>query len=372
MDFSKIEAGRLELEQSPFSLDELLANLADLIGFNAEEKGLEIIYSVAPDVPHHLIGDPLRLGQVLLNLANNAVKFTEQGEILISVSAEPLDEGQCQLTFAVQDSGIGMTQEQIQGLFQAFSQADSSITRRYGGTGLGLAICRQLVAMMEGDISVESTPKQGSTFRFSACLGIASPSTMASTLETIDFRGKRTLVVDDNDIAREILSAMLGSVGFIVETVASGAEALGRIRIRHEAGQAFDLVLMDWRMPDMNGIETAAKIKADSRLAKTPAILMVSAFGREDLAHHSQQGGLDGFLLKPIMKHALINTVSLLFGQATAKPVALQRHTPENMSFRGLRVLLVEDNAFNRDVAIEMLQALHLDVDYALDTNDDR
>jgi signal transduction histidine kinase/DNA-binding response OmpR family regulator len=366
LDFSKIEAGRLELEHSPFSIDELLGNLADMVGFNAEEKGLEIIFSVAPEVPRRLLGDPLRLGQVLLNLTNNAVKFTEQGEILISVSVESLDDEQCRLLFAVRDSGIGMTQEQIQGLFMAFSQADSSITRRYGGTGLGLAICRQLVGMMNGEISVESAPRRGSTFRFSVCLSVEPLFAATSELPPISFQGKRILVVDDSFIAREMLTVMLDAVGFTVETVASGAEALERIYIRHEASQPFDLVLMDWRMPDMDGIETTARIKSDARLAKIPAVLMITAFGREDMARKAKEAGLDGFLLKPVIKEALANTIGKILGLVPSEPSALERQKPENFSFTGRRVLLVEDNAFNRDVALEMLQALHLEVDYAL------
>lgn len=366
LDFSKIEAGRLELEHSPFSIDELLGNLADLVGFNAEEKGLEIIFSVAPDVPRRLLGDPLRLGQVLLNLTNNAVKFTEQGEVLISVSVESLDDEQCRLLFAIRDTGIGMTQEQTQGLFQAFSQADSSITRRYGGTGLGLAICRQLVGMMNGEITVESKPMRGSTFRFSVCLSVEPLFAVASELPPINFQGKQVLIVDDSFIAREILSVMLESAGFGVETVASGAEALERIHIRHEANQPFDLVLMDWRMPDMDGIETAARIKSDTRLAKIPAVLMITAFGREDIAQKAKDAGLDGFILKPVIKEALTNTIAKLLGLVPSESLTLDRQNPEKLLFAGRRVLLVEDNAFNRDVAIEMLQTLHLEVDYAL------
>lgn len=366
LDFSKIEAGRLDLEYSPFYLDEFLSNLADLVGVNAGEKGLEIIFSVAPDVPRHLLGDPLRLGQVLLNLTNNAVKFTEQGEILISVSVESLDDVQCRLLFTVRDSGIGMTSEQIQGLFKAFSQADSSITRRYGGTGLGLAICRQLVGMMGGEISVESVPMQGSTFRFSVCLKVAPSLAATSVSPPVYFKGKRILVVDDSVITREILSVMLDSLGFVVETVASGIDALDQVRIRYEAGQPFDLVLMDWRMPDMNGIDAASKIKSDIRLTKTPAILMITAFGRDDLARNASQVGLDGFLLKPITEAVLINTIGALFGMTTSEPASVEQQMSESLSFQGRRVLLVEDNAFNRDVAIEMLQALHLEVDYAI------
>ncbi|MCX7092944.1 MAG: response regulator [Methylobacter sp.] len=367
LDFSKIEASRLDLEFSLFSLDDLLNNLADLVGFNAEEKGLEIIFSVAPDVPRRLLGDPLRLGQILLNLTNNAVKFTEHGEIIISISVEFIDDMQCRLLFAISDSGLGMTQEQIQGLFKPFVQADSSITRRYGGTGLGLAICHQLVGMMNGEISVESTPMQGSTFRFSVCLKV-EPASLEEmpALYPVDFQGKRILVVDDSAIVREMLCFMLGSLGFVVESAVSGSEALARVYLQHQAEQPFDLVLMDWRMPDMNGIETAAKIKSDSRLTKIPAVLLITTFCGEDLAHQAQQVGLDGFLLKPITEATLINSIETLFGRTASEPVSLKPKMPEPLSFRGRRVLLVEDNAFNRDVAIEMLQALHMNVDYAL------
>ena len=366
LDFSKIEAGHLDLEYAPFYLDDLLGGLADLVGFNAEEKGLEIIFSVASDVPRYLLGDSLRLGQVLLNLTNNAVKFTDRGEILISVSVESRDDAHCRLAFAVHDSGIGMTPEQIQGLFKAFSQADSSITRRYGGTGLGLAICRQLVGMMEGDINVESMPKQGSTFRFTVSLGVAPSFVAVSESAAIDFRGKTTLVVDDNAIALEILAAMLISLGFVVETASSGADALTRL----ESGQAFDLVLTDWRMPTMDGIELTSKIKSDTHLAKIPAVLMITAFGREDLARQAHQVGVDGFLLKPIMETVLVNTIGQLLDLSALEPRSQKRQSTEKISFQGRRVLLVEDNAFNRDVAIEMLQALDLKVDYAVNGQD--
>ncbi|TRW94896.1 response regulator [Candidatus Methylobacter oryzae] len=365
LDFSKIEASRLDLEYSPFSLDDLLNNLADLVAFNAEEKGLEIIFSVAPDVPRHLLGDPLRLGQILLNLTNNAVKFTEHGEILISVAVEFIDDVQCRLLFAVQDSGLGMTSEQIQGLFKPFVQADSSITRRYGGTGLGLAICQQLVNLMGGDISVESAPMQGSTFRFSVCLKVA-PTFEETIIPPAEFQGKHVLVVDDSMIAREMLSFMLSSLGFVVESADSGAEALQRVHSRYEAGNAFDLVLMDWRMPDMNGIEAASRIKSDSRLATPPAILLITTFCGEDLAHQAQQARLEGFLQKPVTEVSLVNALNAIFGLATSEPAPDKRQALEELSFTGRRVLLVEDNAFNRDVAIEMLHALDLDVDYAL------
>ncbi|MGZ5058389.1 MAG: response regulator [Methylobacter sp.] len=365
LDFSKIEASQLDLEYSPFSLDDLLNNLADIVGFNAEEKGLEIIFSVAPNVPGRLLGDPLRLGQILLNLTNNAIKFTEKGEILISISAELINDQQCRLLFAIRDSGLGITHEQIQGLFKPFVQADSSITRQYGGTGLGLAICHQLVGLMNGEISVESVPMQGSTFRFSVCLEIAPPSEIAPR-PPVAFQGKRILVVDDSVIAREMLSFMLSSLGFIVESADSGIHALECVRIQHEAEHPFDLILIDWRMPDMNGIEAASKIKSYRALTTPPAILLITTFCGEDLAYQAQQAGLDGFLLKPITETALINSISALFGLARSEPATHKRQAVEDISFTGCRVLLIEDNAFNRDVAIEMLQAMNLKVDYAL------
>jgi two-component system, sensor histidine kinase and response regulator len=365
LDFSKIEASQLDLEYSPFSLDDLLNNLADLVGFNAEEKGLEIIFSVAPNVPHHLLGDPLRLGQILLNLTNNAIKFTEQGEILISISAERIDDRQCRLFFAIRDSGLGMTPEQVHGLFKPFVQADSSITRRYGGTGLGLAICHQLVSLMNGEISVESAPTQGSTFRFSVCLEV-EPLPDVSPPAPVSFHGKRILVVDDSAIGREMLCFMLSSLGFTVESADSGIQALECVRIKQEAGQPFDLILIDWRMPDMNGIEAASRIKSGSGQTTSPAILLITTFCGEDLAYQAQQAGLDGFLLKPITEAALINSISTLFGLARSETANPKQQASENLSFTGCRVLLVEDNAFNRDVAIEMLQAMGLKVDYAL------
>ncbi|MGZ4955236.1 MAG: response regulator [Methylobacter sp.] len=365
LDFSKIEASQLDLEYSPFSLDHLLNNLADLVGFNAEEKGLEIIFYAAPNIPSRLLGDPLRLGQILLNLTNNAIKFTEKGEIVISISAELIDDLQCRLHFAIRDSGLGITPEQIQGLFKPFVQADSSITRQYGGTGLGLAICHQLVGLMNGEISVESIPMQGSTFRFSVCLKV-EPTSEVAALPPADFQGKRILVVDDSVIAREMLSFMLSSLGFIVESTDSGIHALECVRVKQEAEQPFDLILIDWRMPDMNGIEAASRIKSHSGLPTPPAILLITTFCGEDLAYQAQQAGLDGFLLKPITEAALINSISTLFGLSRSEPATHKRQIGEDLSFMGCRVLLIEDNAFNRDVAIEMLQAMDLEVDYAL------
>ncbi|MGZ5051065.1 MAG: ATP-binding protein, partial [Methylobacter sp.] len=337
LDFSKIEASQLDLEYSPFSLDDILNNLADLVGFNAEEKGLEIIFSIAPNVPRHLLGDPLRLGQVLLNLTNNAIKFTEQGEILISIAAEPIDDRQCRLLFAIRDSGLGMTPEQIQGLFKPFVQADSSITRRYGGTGLGLAICHQLVNLMNGEISVESAPMQGSTFRFSVCLEVEAQAEV-SLPASAGFEGKHILVVDDSAIGREMLCFMLSSLGFVVDSADSGIQAVECVQTKQETGQPFDLVLIDWRMPNMNGIEAASRIKSSSGLLKPPAILLITTFCGEDLAYQAQQAGLDGFLLKPITEAALINSIGTLFGLAKSESAHPKQQALKDLSFTGYRV----------------------------------
>jgi len=371
LDFSKIEAGKLELEHETFSLEKILENLSDIVGLKAEEKGIEIVFSVAPDTPHHLIGDSLRLGQTLINLVNNAVKFTEKGEIVVSVAPEEVNDDSALLRFSVRDSGIGMTPEQISRLFQSFSQADSSTTRKYGGTGLGLAICKQLAEIMGGRVWVESEPGKGSTFAFTARLGIAgqeSPSPIRAKLT--ELLGKRVLIVDDGDSAREVLASMLLANGFAVETAASGEEALSLIAEASRNGRAFDLVLMDWRMPGMDGIETSRCIKADKTISQIPSILMVTGYGREEVMHLADDAGLDGFLIKPVNESTLIDSIADLFGTQLGHHTHSTEHhrepgvTPAHLV--GRRVLLVEDNAINRELATELLADLGIAVEIAV------
>ncbi|MCY2992917.1 MAG: response regulator [Planctomycetota bacterium] len=369
LDFSKIEVGKMELEHAAFSLDEVLDSLSDMVGQKAEQKGLEMVFSVAPETPRALLGDALRLGQILINLVTNAVKFTEHGEILIAVAPEELTGATARLRFSVRDTGIGMTPQQISGLFQSFSQADTSISRKYGCTGLGLAISKQLTELMGGRIRVESELGRGSTFSFTASFGIGQsvlPSSARVSLR--ELLGKRVLIVDDSDSAREVLTTMLTNKGFAVEAVQCGEESLSALTAASHGGTPFDLVLMDWRMPGMDGIEASRRIKADSTLSRTPAILMVTAFGREEVMKRAAENGLDGFLIKPVNESILIDTITEIFIRPSRGVISQASgpgllDTPVHLV--GRRILLVEDNEINRELATELLTDFGLCVETA-------
>lgn len=362
LDFSKIEAGKLDIEQEAFSLDDVLSQLTDIIGLKAEQKGIEIVFSVALGTPRRLIGDSLRLGQILINLVNNALKFTETGEIIVTVTTESLSTETTQLRFAIRDTGIGMNQNQVSNLFQSFTQADTSTTRKYGGTGLGLAICKQLVEMMGGRIWVESEPGKGSTFIFTMTLGITQDAlTLDPRTQPAELIGKRVLIVDDSDIAREVLVTILNSCGFSAEPASSGEQALIMLGAASRQDSPFDLVLMDWRMPGMDGVETSRRIKANTALSRIPAILMVTAFGREELMNLAEDIGLDGFLIKPISESTLIDTVTEIFARSLdpqKRPEHSHKADDAKFGLAGRRVLLVEDNEVNRELATELL-AIH-------------
>ncbi|CAA7622186.1 putative Histidine kinase [Magnetospirillum sp. LM-5] len=361
LDVSKIEAGKLELEHAPFSLDETLRNLGDIVAAKLEQRDIEVIFAVAPTTPHYLIGDQLRLGQVLTNLLTNAVKFTEAGEIVVSVAPEQMDDRHATVRFDVKDTGIGMTTDQMADLFQPFSQADSSITRKYGGTGLGLAISRQLVELMGGRIGVESTPGHGSTFSFTVPLGIADDAPLIHPLRD-GMAGKRVLVVDDSESAREALAAMLESNGMAVTTATSGNEAL---TVLAQGAEPFDLVLMDWRMPGMDGIEASRLIKEAQNLSHVPAVLMVTAFGRELVLGETERRCLDGFLVKPVSEQMLMDTIAEILngdGEPRKEPGASRPGLPQCEG----KVLLVEDNALNRILAVELLNDMGFTVEVAV------
>jgi diguanylate cyclase (GGDEF)-like protein len=368
LDFSKIEARKLDLENVPFQLDEIFGNLAGLIAHKTEEKGVEVIFSIAPEVPRQLVGDPLRLGQVLLNLTSNAAKFTERGEIVVSVELVERHGDGATLRFAVSDTGIGMTELQLAGLFQSFSQVDSSITRKYGGTGLGLAISRQLVQLMGGEIAVESTAGIGSRFSFTVELGIA-PRLAQEGQAPLGHH--RVLVVDDSAASREVLCSMLKSFGVdAIRSAESGPVAMELLLEASAAGTPFDVVLMDWRMPVWDGIETARRIRSDDRITATPAILMVSAYAREDVMHEVDDTGLDGFLIKPVIPSLLYDSLlDILSPSESSERVARIRPAEQRdlSSLAGARVLLVEDNAINCDVALGFLADAPITVDVALD-----
>ncbi len=357
LDFSKIEAGKLEMENIPFQLEEVLENLSSLIGMKAQEKDVELLFSTDPEVPTALVGDPLRLGQILINLANNATKFTEEGEIVVSTRVLTRKDDNVELEFSVKDSGIGMSPEQQAKLFQSFSQADTSTTRKYGGTGLGLTICKRLTEMMRGEISVSSETGAGSTFTFTAWFGVQSDVHQSIPRPSADIEGMRVLVVDDNASAREILSNMLRSFGFTVKTTTSGEKSIDMLR--NAKADPYRLVLLDWKMPGMNGVQTARTILSDRTIPTAPKIIIVTAFGREEVMHEVENAQLDGFLIKPVSPSLMFDTIMEAFG----KEVSGRRVTANNDDklqesinhLRGARVLLVEDNEINREVAVELL-----------------
>ncbi len=330
LDFSKVEAGKLDLDNTGFERDALLDNIRALLGEKARAKGLELAFEVAPDVPAHLIGDPLRLGQVLINYAGNAVKFTPRGRITISVSATERTENAVLLHFRVRDTGIGISPEQMGRLFQSFSQADPSTTRQFGGTGLGLAISRQLAELMGGEVGVESTPGEGSAFWFTAQLGIgAGPAAeakpvlatsgdagvgpgVADGLEAI--RGARILLVEDNDINQEVAREMLREAGLVVDIAANGEAALAMVQ-----QSPYDLVFMDMQMPVMDGVTATVEIRRLPLLRNLPIVAMTANAMEEDL-RRCIDAGMDDFVVKPIDPSSLW-AVLLRWIRPAAQPV---------------------------------------------------
>ncbi|WP_247894212.1 response regulator [Azospirillum sp. B510] len=402
LDFSKVEAGKLELERADFRLDDLLQTLAVIVGSAAQEKDIDVLFSVAPDVPLELVGDPLRLQQILINLAGNAIKFTETGEVVVSVRLRTLADDGAVLDFSVRDTGIGIAPEQRERLFEAFSQGDSSTTRRFGGTGLGLAICARLVRLMNGAMDVESEPGKGSVFRFRAEFG-RRPG--ASGPEGADVplqparpvpRDLTVLVVDDNPTAREVLGEIVTAFGWAVTACGDGRSAIDEVERAAAAGRAYDVVLMDWKMPGMDGIETARRIHADAG-AGMPMIIVVSGYGRERMDARTEETAISGFLVKPVTASTLLDAVTVAYarsgggqsepavgGPRLPSPVPEPVPTPAparapapvstsggglggpawdaSRALRGRRLLLADDNAISRQVAREILERAGADV----------
>ena len=359
LDFSKIEAGKLRLEQTAFALDQVLDSVITYVAQKAQEKGLELILQVAPDVPQDLLGDPLRLGQILTNLLGNAVKFTSGGEVQLQVRCDSRDGQHASLRFDVVDTGIGMSEDQIGRLFEAFSQADDSMTRRFGGTGLGLSISRHLVELMGGKLDVSSTPGVGSRFGFSTPFGLAQgrpPKALPGMLD-----GLRVLVVDDHPVAREVLLGLLHTFPFRSEAVSSAAEALVAVH-RADGGDRFGLVLMDLRMPDQNGIEATRRIKQDRSLASPPAVILLTAYGEASTAGDAIEAGADGFLHKPATASTLLDAIISTFGlDAAPQPVA----SPAGQDLAGLHILVAEDNDINQQIARGLLERIGATVSVA-------
>jgi signal transduction histidine kinase/CheY-like chemotaxis protein len=370
LDFSKIEAGKLDMESVDFQLEDTLDNISTLVGIKTQEKGLELLFKTDSSAPTALIGDPLRLGQILINLSNNAVKFTDTGEIVVSTELIKKDGAQVKLKFSVQDTGIGMTAEQAAKLFQPFAQADSSTTRKYGGTGLGLTISKRLTEMMGGEIWVESERGQGSTFSFTANFGLGKETAKKRLRPSKDLRGMKVLVVDDNATSRDIFQEMLESFSFEVSLAASGEEGITELEAASK-DKPFELVIMDWKMPGMDGIEASRRIKEHGGFSKIPAIVMVTAYGREEVMQQAEAVGLEGFLLKPVSPSMLFDATMQAFGEAVPETSRVaQKHEQEAEALkhiRGAHVLLVEDNEINQQVAKEILEGAGLNV--ALATN---
>lgn len=359
LDFSKIEAGRLDIEEIPFELDEVLENMSNSIAIKADEKGIELYFDIDKDVPKTLIGDPLRLGQVLLNLGNNAVKFSkENGEIILTVKLANADIKHCCIEFSVADNGIGMTPEQKSKLFQSFSQADSSITRKYGGTGLGLAISKDLVELMGGKIWVESEVDMGSQFCFTTNLGYKQKS--QGHLEHDIKPDLNILVVDDSETAREVFHKQLSSFGIQHQMVRSGKEALSLLELQQHT-QPFDLILMDRKMPEMDGLETVARIRSSSSMTYQPKIIVMTAFNNKNIEEETNQLNIESALTKPVTASTLLETISRSVGINKVSKTTLKNATEKsffNQALSGLHLLLVEDNELNQELACELLHAV--------------
>jgi two-component system sensor histidine kinase/response regulator len=368
LDFSKIEAGKLTVEHIQFDLDEVLDNAVHQVAERCSRKGLELVIDVERTVPRRLLGDPMRLRQVLINYLNNAVKFTDSGSIVVTASVVEENADSLLVRFAVADTGIGMSQEQQNRLFRSFEQADSSTTRRYGGTGLGLAISGGIAERLGGEVGVESVVGRGSTFWFTSRMARPEPRSDAPAVFATDLRGLRMLVVDDHEHARIVLASLLQSFGVHVDSEDSGAGALDRIREADASGTPYDFVFLDWQMPELTGLEVGERLRGLT-LARPPVPIMVTAFGRDDVIDQARSAGIEGILTKPVNASMVLDCIVGNVGLATTS--AARRRTPAGVPFAvserlvGIRVLLVEDNELNQEVAKALLEHAGLVVEVA-------
>ena len=360
LDFSKIEAGYLELENISFNFNDVLDKLTNLVGLKAQEIGLEFIFDISPAVPLILTGDPTRLTQILVNLGSNAVKFTKAGEIQLRVSILDEQENQVRLLFEMIDSGIGIEADKQKSLFQAFTQADSSVSRQYGGTGLGLTISHRLVKLMDGEIGLDSELGRGSNFHFSINFGRGEGQALPQHLLPEGVENMRVLIVDDNETARLTLNEVLLSFGFRVTLCSSGKGAINEIKSADAQGLRFSLVLMDWKMPEMDGVTASREILSDEKLTKPPVVIMVTAYSASDLSQATADIKLSGALIKPVNPSTLLDSILRAFGKKGFLPsidIPLLSSEAKNAlnQLRGSHVLLVEDNEINQELATELL-----------------
>ena len=368
LDFSKIEAGKLTIESTEFELEKVLSNVANLITEKTTAKGLELIFNIDKNVPQVLIGDPLRLGQILINYSNNAIKFTEQGEINIIIKLKEQTDKDVLIYCAVSDTGIGLEYEQIGRLFQKFSQADASTTREFGGTGLGLVISKELAELMGGKVGVMSKYGEGSTFWFTAHLGKGGNQPRKLALSD-GWQGMRVLVVDDNENARLVLTELLNNMGFIPDHVDSGKEAIGAVNRADAQGMPYEIVFLDWQMPEMNGVETAKQLLELKLSCSIPHTIIVTTYGCEDIINSAEEVGIIEVLIKPVSASALFDSIVRLFGGFVDRSFiqidALSDIVHRLATIKGAHILLVEDNELNQQVAIELLRDVGFVVDLA-------
>ncbi len=357
LDVSKIDAGRMSLEQVEFSLEQLIDNINDVVSVRAQEKNLDLRLEIAEEVPRLLIGDPLRLGQVLINLLGNAIKFTSQGHVRLQVKLSRLDRTQATLAFAVEDTGIGIEPDRREALFEAFTQADSSTTRNFGGTGLGLTISRQLVRLMGGDIRIDSAPGRGSTFAFETQLEVPADHLRKMTQTAQALGALRCLVVDDSRTSRAVLSSALKHFGFHSQAVSSGAQALELAQ-----QQPFDLILLDWRMPAMDGLETARRLRALPTFAAK--IILVSSYGRDELLGElGAKNVIDSLLLKPVSSPVLLDTIAAVLTPHATSPTRADEHQPHAIpQLHDKQILLVEDDLIGQELIRELLIPTHAEL----------
>ncbi|MGE4322613.1 MAG: response regulator [Sphingobium sp.] len=378
LDFSKNEAGKLTLETHPFDLRRAIENQIHLVAATAAAKQVTLTSRIDTAVPDQLVGDEMRFGQVALNLLSNAVKFSENGGTVdISVGMAEEAGGRVMLEMAVRDTGIGMTADQQRSLFHSFTQADSSTTRRFGGTGLGLAICRQIVEQMDGTVRVDSAPGEGSTFTCQLRMMRGDDSDMPEAVLPDHVRRLRILVADDNPASRQIMQGMFAGWGMGVDLVASGHEALAAVEAADSGGQRYDLILLDWKMPGMDGMQVIEAMKTAPYAPRRPKALIVTAYGADECIKAAEQADIAAFLTKPVVPRALLDAIMDLAApgiggqEATgqdevAAPPAPQAGLPAVAPhLRGLHVLLAEDNEINREIAVELLSDAGLIVDCA-------
>lgn len=369
LDFSKIEAGKLPIESIDFDLDKVLDNVSILMSEKAADKGLELLFDIDRNLPLHFVGDPLRLGQILINYANNAVKFTQSGDITIVMKLQEYHDQDVTLYLAVKDTGIGIKQEHLGSLFNSFQQADSSTTRNFGGTGLGLAICKRIAELMGGTVGVESEYGQGSTFWATVRLRKSNHSPRRLVLSN-DLEGKRVLVVDDNDHACLVMKDLLEQMKFVVDTVNTGWEALNLVTERDLTPQPYHIIFVDWQMPNMDGLEVARRLE-EMKLQHLPSIFIVTAYGREELFVQAKTLGIADVLIKPVSPSLLFDSLARVLGDPVAEerePLANTSENPVNEQLKaisGARILLVEDNEINQEVAAELLRDEGFEVDIA-------